>query len=191
MQYTDNYRLKKPELTDPANITDLNSNYDTLDEALNYISYIYKGNWFSKNNITNLNDVNVSVRAYTTSAITGGLPDDITTGLGGLFECIVTPVINGVYNLKQTYTICHKDGAQTWIRTKYCYSTESSIAYDPTKFEWKNWVKLTTSDIPAFVVIPSGTKLTNRVPGTLYFKTTTTMELVSASNYRLALEDQQ
>lgn len=34
MQLTTNYNLKKPELTDPANITELNSNYDTIDTEL-------------------------------------------------------------------------------------------------------------------------------------------------------------
>lgn len=34
MKLTTNYNLKKPELTDPADITEINSNYDTIDTEL-------------------------------------------------------------------------------------------------------------------------------------------------------------
>ena len=34
MNYTENLNLKKPELSDPAKISDLNDNFDAIDEAL-------------------------------------------------------------------------------------------------------------------------------------------------------------
>lgn len=48
MQLTTNYQLKKPELTDPANITELNSNYDTIDTEL-------KGRRLSTVSVSNAN----------------------------------------------------------------------------------------------------------------------------------------
>lgn len=34
MNYTTNYNLKKPEMTDTASITDINDNMDAIDEAM-------------------------------------------------------------------------------------------------------------------------------------------------------------
>ena len=48
---------------------------------------------------------------------------------------------------------------------------------------------LATGNTNAFVVIPSGTEPGIRKDGILYFKTTNTMELVEAANYRVVLEE--
>lgn len=142
MLYTENYDLKKPEPNDPADITALNSNYDIIDDVLSDIALVYKGDWFNSENINNLNDVNESVRVYTTSGVTGGLPTGVQDGAGGMLECVVTPTTNGAYAIKQTFTLTNTDPPKSWIRTKYCYSDDPSIAYDPLNFSWTNWTEL-------------------------------------------------
>lgn len=54
-----------------------------------------------------------------------------------------------------------------------------------------NWdiidTELASGNAHAFVVIPEGSEVEPRVEGTLYFKTTSTMTLVAAANYRVVL----
>ena len=67
---TNNYKLIKPALTDPADITAFNSNWDTVDSEL-------KSNANQINNIdTNLSNVQSKI-TYGTSAPSGGKSGDV------------------------------------------------------------------------------------------------------------------
>lgn len=71
---TTNYKFIKPELTDPANITALDSNWDTLDETLfNIVESV-------ENLDTNVNNKLKSVQTKITcgtSAPSGGKSGDV------------------------------------------------------------------------------------------------------------------
>ena len=90
MQYTTNYKLKKPEGTDPVLVGDLNDNSDIIDTALGDIDTALGGKEVTTNKTQDISADPTSTTDYPSAkAVADYVADEIATA--------ITDAIGGSY----------------------------------------------------------------------------------------------